>query len=169
MTIARRDGKPQSSFSRWVQANPSLDSIREGLSLMDIDWIIHQFREPQDTIGKRQINNIMFVEEKSHLADLSPAERDTMYIIEQLCRDADKQRRRFETLRRDKVIVRWFGYHKLQYAGADIAVSPKIIWDKTEVTLATLEEILRFDRNPRTLHKRDDRRHHTSRQTTLFP
>ena len=168
MTTHRRDGKEQTPFAQWVRGNRRLDSKRCGLSWMDIDWIWHRYLSPIDRLGQRTVNHIMLIEEKGHGADLSFAERDTMWILHQAMLYADKCSLKFRTARGDKLAVRFWGYHKLRYDGVDLLDSGVILWDKEAITLRQLEAVLLFDLSPRTLEPRSDRRHHAPGAVPLF-
>ncbi len=166
MTSPRRDGKEQTPFSEWVRNNPRLDSRKFGVANQDIDWIWHQWLASCDTIGDRTINHILLIEEKSHGADLSPSERDVMFLIDQVLRKTTTQR--LTTLRGDRVNVRIWGYFKLRYSGETILSSNTVWWNKRIITVDQLEEILRFEVDPRTMQPRSDRRHHTPPPQPLF-
>lgn len=156
----------ETPFRDWCRHNPRLDSVNYGLSNMDIDNIWHRYLDHNDKIGKRTINHILLIEEKSHGADLSFAQRDTMFLIHQALRDADGKK--YWTARKDKVIVRFWGYFKLRYDGGTMQNSHNIWWNKKIITLDTLEKILLFELNPLTLQTRDDRRHHAARHFPLL-
>lgn len=135
---------------------------------MDGDWIVQRYLVHSDRMGARAINHVMFIEEKSNGADLTFGQRDLMFILHQLFRWADRKYKRFKTVRGDWVRVRWWGYFKLRYSGATIEDSEFILWNKRQITLHELEQLLRFELNPRTLRPRSDRRHHASK-TAILP
>ncbi len=166
MTIKRRDGRTVSGFSEWTRNNPRLDSRRAGVSLMDIDWIWHQYLVEHDHMGKRTVNHILLIEEKSNETDLTFAEKDTMWLIHQALKAADGKK--FLTARNDKVIVRFWGYYKLRYDGETLDTTSQIYWNKRQIDLGQLEKILLFKVNPDTLSPRSDRRHHCMKPTPLL-
>lgn len=170
MTIIQRDGKPQSSFSRWVRANPRLDSSHECVTNHDIDWIWHCYQTRNAPQDLRRVQHIMLIEEKSHAADLTKAQRDVMWFIHQALEYADsKQKMKFQSaMRNDWVRVRYWGYYKLRYDGDDIAVAENVWWNLRLVTLEQLESILRFELNPRTLTQMTSRSHHSPKSLPLF-
>ena len=167
MTIKRRDGKSQTPFSEWIRNNPCLDSSN-GFSCMDIDWIWHQYLVSGDTIGTRTVNHIMLIEEKTCLADISHAERDSMLILKQALEIADRCGRKFLTARKDKLRVRFWGYFKLRHDGKPFSQHSIIYWNKRKINLDQLEKILQFKLNPRTLISHSDRRHHGPKNLPLF-
>jgi hypothetical protein len=137
--------------------------------MQDIDWIWHQYRVSHDKIGKRTVNHIMFIEEKPNSCDLSNAQRDTMYLIHQLCLYADKvNSKKFRTLKGDLVRVRYWGYFKLRYEGIEIKHAKWIEWNNKEIDLNILENILLFNISPRTLQPLSDRRHHPIKSQPLL-
>ncbi len=166
MTNKRRDGKQQTPFSMWCRANPQLDSLQCCLATQDIDWIWHQYKVKTDRVGTREINHILLIEEKSFGADLTISERDVMFQLDQILSRTNTER--VMTVRKQWIDVRFWGYFKLRYSGATLPASDTVWWNKTIITLKQLEQILRFEINPRTFAARDDRRHHTPRPLPLF-
>lgn len=163
MTIPRRDARTATAFSEWVRNNPRLDAKAFGLANMDIDWLWHQYLVSTDKIGERAVNHIMLIEEKAGGSDLSFAERDSMLLIDQALKLADSSGKKFKTLRGDRLTVRFWGVFKLRYDGTCLRCAKSIEWNKRQIDLPTLEEILLFTRNPQTLKPHSDRRHHTKR------
>jgi hypothetical protein len=170
MTAPRRDGQHLSGFSKWTREEPRIAS-RLGYAMLDIDFVWHQWLAREDRIGQRTVNHLMLIEEKSRGKDLQMSQRDTMYLIDQAMTDCDKRRLMVRTIRGDKVRIRWWGYHKLRYAGDAPDTSEWITWDKKPVSLDELVAILRFELNPRNLKPLDDRRHHPPKTIVggLFP
>lgn len=170
MTNIQRDGKPQSSFSQWVRCNSRLDSFYECVTNHDIDWIWHCYLTRNAPKDLRRVQHIMLIEEKSHAADLSDAQRDVMWFIHQALEYVDKiGSLKFQSaMKGDKVRVRYWGYHKLRYEGDDIAVADKVWWDNHLIDLEQLENILRFELSPKTLTPIDSRSHHSHRNLPLF-
>jgi hypothetical protein len=158
VTTRRRDGPDVTAFAEWVRANPRLDSYRDCVTNHDIDWIWHQYKIADDSYGKRTINHVMFIEEKSRGKDLDKSHREIMFLLDQILRK--KQTFRLWNHDHQLIQVRFWGYFKLRYTGATLPESDTILWNKYPIELDTLTEILRFERNPRTLEKRSDRRHH---------
>lgn len=128
---------------------------------MDIDWIWHQYRTTKDRIGKREVNHIMLIEEKSNGADLTFSQRDTMFLLHQALRRIDGFKNlKLKTVRGDKVRVRFWGCFKLQYEGLCLNDAAWIKWNFHDITIEQLEAVLRFELSPITLMPLSDRRHH---------
>src|SRR5262245_41238475 len=51
------------AFGMWLRRTPGLDSRRTGLSIHNIDWLIHRFDSPGEVK-----HNLMIVEEKTFKA-----------------------------------------------------------------------------------------------------
>lgn len=151
--MQRRDGKLDTPFSEWVRKNDSLDSKANFLSCTDIDYIWHRFGEPAYG-GMLRTQHIMFIEEKTREAETPKSQADTFHFLNQLfCRAEEKLDNEYwSQMRQDKVTVHWWGCHELRYG---LNLSDNLTWDGTPITPQTLEEILRFERNPRTLKKRN--------------
>lgn len=169
MTRIQRDGKPQSPFSEWIRSEPDLDSRKSGVSVMDIDWIWHQYRIKEDKIGKRTINHIMLIEEKPNGKDLEFSQRDTMFLMDQLFKYIDKiNNLKWRTVRGEKVSVRYWGYFALRYEGLSLPDATWIKWNKRLIDLDILKKILLFEISPKTLEPYSERRHHPSKENPLL-
>lgn len=180
MTAVRRDSSEETPFGKWIRNHPGLDSIRERLSITDSDYWIHQYRAHRDKVGSRAVDSIMLLEVKTHSRDLPMAQRDTLYLTNQLLRIACQRsngRRKYIRVRSSRVgetrVVRCFGVHQLILSSSDPANSATILWDGRVITGDMLVETLRFDRDPDDPSKQlTYRRHHTSlraRVMQLFP
>lgn len=164
MTIIRRDGF-ESPFSDWIRNEPRLDSIKERLSLTDVDYWIHQYRAKTDKVGDRFIDSIMCVELKTFQRNLPFAQRDTLRIVsavtKQAFRTKDGKVRTIKVdLGNEVRHVRHFGYFMLRLHGDRPDNSEWIEWHGRSVDIDKLVDILRFKINPITLKTRSDRRHH---------
>lgn len=158
MTAERRDNQHRSGFLQWIRTVPGLDSREAGIAVMDVDIIWHQYRETQDNNGQRKTNNLMIIEEKSFGADLSFAQRDSMWITHQMLRDS---RATFVSNARGQMVwVKYWGYFKLRYSGQNPGASLRIEWNKTLISIKQLIGILRFDLRPDNLTQNDRRRSH---------
>ena len=165
MTQQRRDDEHKSEFSKWLRDNKRLDSIHAGLSIIDFDWIIHQYKVRTQHGVERQIQNMMCVEEKRYGKDVSESQRDTLIIIRQILMAGAPMKRPkvyrvWSTMGNKYVDVRYFGYHLLQFSGYGPTDSKTIEWDRNKITVEQLEKILRFELSPITLRPRDERSHH---------
>jgi len=166
MTTKRRDGRDVTPFAEWVRTNKELDSFRACVTNHDIDWIWHKYLVSCDTYGKRTINHVMFIEEKSFGKDLTMPQREIMYLLDQVLRRTKTIR--LYNLQHQEIAVRFWGYFKLRYDGESLPASSWIKWNKNTITTEQLTQILRFELNPRTLKPRSDRRHHKAPDVPLL-
>ncbi len=162
MTTPRRDDT-QEPWAAWVQKNPRLDSVREGLCCTNSDLWVHKYRTHVDNVGTRELQHIMLIEVKTFGKDVPTAQADTYHLIDQILRRKD--RKYFRRPSGEKRWVRTWGVHYIIMSGDAPDTSEWITWDRKPIDVTTLEELLRFERNPDTLAKRSDRRHHTASQT----
>jgi len=169
MTTRRRDGNTGTPFSEWTRNNPNLDSRYFGLTMTDIDhWVVHKYKEHRDRCGDRTLQDLMIVEEKSNGAKMTETQKDTLTIIHQLIRCGRKERRKVWSPMLGRYIqARFWGLFCLRYSGLTIPASDEIFWDNRIVSRETLEQICRFELNPRTLENYDPRRHHTAKKYVL--
>ena len=184
MTIGRRDPTFQPLFNQWLQRQPSLDSIRNCIAVTDCDLIIHQYSNRTEKIRfeyeisqdhSKCVDHIMIVEIKTFLAQAPKSQRDTLYLMDALLREAgNKQgRRRFVEVNDRRMngfirYVRCYGAHVLTLSGACPDSSDAMWWDNQPVDQAILLELLRFDRDPDyPLRTMDTRRHHIVKRNTL--
>lgn len=172
MTAPRRDGKHASEFAEWVRANPELDPRAVGLSIADIDWVVHQFRTRPDG---RAVQNLMFVEEKTNGAGFrtrynEPTPQcDTFHALAYLFKQLPQKRTPFRYPAKSPIAhgwvkIRWWGFHWMQFSGDGPLSSSLIRWDGKEIDIKILAELLRFARNPYTLKPLDEteRDHHNN-------
>jgi hypothetical protein len=162
-------------FGRWIRSNPDLDS-RHGYSVTDQDYWIHRFK----TFRGREFQLLMLVEIKTMGAELTDAQKDTLYTVNQVMRNRrqtpTKDLRhqagsgplqiRSAMLGRD-VVMRAFGMHVLTFSGLGPDDSTWIRWDKALVTTEQLTSILRFDLDPDSLTPLDLRSHHQHIEPSL--
>ena len=194
MTIARRDNlshccridltkcpncgrdvrEAERKFLDWIRENPQLDSISAALSVQNCDVWVHQYKSHADRRGDRRINNLMLVEYKAFGADMSFAQRDTLWIVNQILRPEIGRAKTFKVRGLDPQgklrprTVHCFGVHKLQIIDGDVpGEGGQIIWDRKAIDVEQLERVLRFDLHPDTLRPRSDRRHHTINEPLL--
>lgn len=160
----------ESSFSRWLRECPELDSAVAGISVMDTDYIFHQFR----TELGRVFQCLMIVELKTKNAEMSDAQRDTAGVLTQLLRNrrqtptselrwqaggAPLKVRSFMAKR--EVNIKSFGFHVLTFDGYGPGDSENIRWDRKPITIDQLIALLKFDLDPDDpLRKMDWRSHH---------
>lgn len=168
----------QPEFARWVGENPNLDSIRQGLYVMDADWWFHRYRTELD----REFQCLMMVEIKTNGAEPDKYQRDTLWQIDQLLRNrrqtpTNKVRlqagrglaKTFSGVIQKPVTIKAFGVHLLRFDGKGPISSSRITWDNKEITLEQLEKLLVFDLDPDTLRPMDWRSHHPKRRPVHLP
>lgn len=168
MTRERRHGADHSPFGEWMRTNPALDSRTNGLTVVDIDWCVHQYA----THGSRAVQNFMFIEEKRYAEIVRPHQMDTIKTINRFFVPSGRAAlsRRVEShMARGAVLVRFWGFHLLEFEKSGPEDSKWIRWNRAEVLPTMLEELLTFRRNPRSLEPRDERSHHGgAKQMPLF-
>ena len=159
----------QDNFQAWVKGHPELDSCRIGITVSDVDLIIHRFKVDHC----RDCQYIMMVEKKCYGKEPEDWQRDTLNIVGQFLRNDKKtpyKGRRaqvenrsckvYSTIKKRDIIVKAFGYHLLQFQKTSPGDSEWIKWDKKKVTEDVLVSLLRFDLHPETLKSMDLRPHH---------
>lgn len=158
----------ENAFSAWLRAHPMLCS-GDGYTFYDQDFIAHKYK----TALGREFQCLMFVEVKRLGDELTPQQRDSIYMVDQILRNrrttpTSIPRRQcglaplrvYSALNRREVEARAWGYHVLRIDGATPDVSSTITWDKKNIDCGTLVSLLRFDLDPDTLLPFDARRHH---------
>lgn len=170
----------ETSFSRWIRERADLDSNGFGISVMDMDYIVHRYR----TELGRKFQCIMVVEVKTHNAKMSDAQRDTAHVINQIMRNRKQTPTKnvqwqagngpltvYSIYTKSKVVLRAFGVHVVTFEKLGPDDSQWIKWDGKEISADQLAALLRFDLDPDTLNPMDWRRHHQDRassQVALF-
>jgi hypothetical protein len=139
-------------FSQWLRQNPRLDSVAAGLSITDIDLVIHQYLTTEGAYQTRFIQHYMLLEEKRYGRDRPEAQLDTQMKLDQLLREVDG--RQVRDTRDRTVTMRYFGFHVVTFSGSGPADSDVIRWNDHVVTLGQLEQLLCFELDPRTLQPR---------------
>lgn len=162
----------ETDFERWVREHPQLDSIKSDLVRFDLDMLLHKYKTCIDGKGSRLIQCMMFVEIKTFMATPSPAQVDTLSMLNQVLRNRrpnvnSKTRRQtngqatkvWSKLQRRNVTLKLYGGHLLQLDGTSPVNSSKMFWDYQEIGLDFLLDLLRFERDPDRIHLLlDDRR-----------
>lgn len=171
MTAELRNGQPKSPFSEWVRNCRDLDSRTANISIVDGDWIIHQFATRPNG---RYVQNLMYVEEKTRRSDVTKPQRDTLYTFEQILgrikrKDGNTKLpvsfKTWSTKIETWVNTRFWGFHKLRFSHAGpmdsgAAHDGWIEWDRKRIGLNDLIDLVRFHKSPYTLKPRDERLHH---------
>ena len=119
----------------------------------------------EDRVGVRDVQNLMFVEEKSFGREMPFAQHDTLLIVSQLMPQVtDRVKyKRVRTARGNYIKARWWGYHVLRFSDSGPEDSDEVRWDDKPIALEMLPELLLFKINPLTLRSRSERRHHVQR------
>lgn len=172
----------ETAFGRWIRNNPKMRS-NEGYCVTDLDMTIseyktvHQFKSGYS----RDFQLLMDIEIKTMGADVSPAQRDTLHIRNQLMRNrrqtptkglffqAGNANEVFSVMNGRKIIVRCYGVHLLRFSGLGPDDSEWISWDQKTITVDQLTGLLRFDLDPDTLTPIDLRNHHLHVSKTVLP
>ena len=167
----------ETMFGRWIRNNRDLDSAK-GYCVTDQDYWIHRFMVDRS----RAFQCIMMVEIKTMGAELSKAQSDTLWIIDQIMRNRKTTPTKSEVrlqagsgpvkvrsaMAKTDVFLKAFGVHVLTFSGLGPDDSEWIRWDSKNVDTQTLTSILRFDLDPDTLKKIDFRNHHRTHQNRLL-
>jgi hypothetical protein len=172
MTAIYRNGE-ESPFSKWIRNHPDLDSIKERLCVQDQDYWIHQYRAHHDRIGSRAVDSLMCLETKTFSAGIRFAQRDTLFLIDQLLRTSRTGQRSYRRCRGpngEVRIVRSFGVIPLCLSGSRPDDSEEILWNGRKINEPMLVELLRFERDPHCPSKQlEYRRHHLPSIVQLHP
>jgi hypothetical protein len=67
-------------MSAWFRRQPELDSVRQALSITDMDYMLEKYLTPVDGKGTRTIKALMILEVKCYNAEPSPAQAENLYI-----------------------------------------------------------------------------------------
>jgi hypothetical protein len=175
----------ETDFERWMRNCSLLDSREAGIVRFDLDVLLHRYKLLKDGKGCRNIQCVMFIEVKTHLASPSVSQIDTLHMISQVLRNrkpnrhSTPQRRQVlgapnkvysKLLKRD-VRILLYGGHLLQLSGRCPATSDYILWDRKEITKDILIDLLLFERDPDHPERKIDHRRRSrawSRIPVLF-
>lgn len=163
----------ETGFGRWIRERRDLGSVKIGLAVNDVDFSVHRYKT--DAWG-RDLQLFMEIEVKTHGAEPSKSQSDTLVLKDQLLNNrkntptkinaksqASYAIRRAYSLQHKKVITVWsFGCYLLQFEQIGPDDSQWIKWGKrrTIITEDQLAALLRFDLDPDTLQPLDLRSHH---------
>lgn len=181
MTARFRNGVQTCKVMDWIRRNPSLDSRDIGISVTDIDAVVHRYLRPSEMSNRdRSLQELMFVEIKTFGAAVPFAQRDTFSKVNAAIRSMVGNPIGGITgcpasscIMPDGTELHFWGIHCLRMSAACPETSDWIGWDKHQITVQQLESLLAFDLNPYTLRPRDPkrRRHKRSkkeRQQSMF-
>jgi len=164
----------ETALERWIRNERRLDSVTEGIVRFDCDILLHRYKLCIDGKSSRDIQCLMFIEAKTHDAEPTTAQRDTLSLMSQVLRNRRRNMHRPKQgrhatnhdpltlafswcLGRD-VRLKMFGGHLLQLSGDDPATSARLAWDRRPITADDLVSLLRFELDPDSLTPIDWRR-----------
>jgi len=173
----------ETSFGRWIRQSKKLDS-RNGFAIYDVDYIVHKFKQQNN----REYQLIMLIEVKTRNSDLQPAQRDTLYILNQVIENRRSNRHTgqnshnnyhrqsrgplkvWSVMSKRMVNLRSFGVFTLRFSGTGPCDSETIYWNKKVIDLETLEKLLAFEIDPDNFLPIEEtlRNRHANRQRNLF-
>lgn len=166
MTVHRRHGT-DSPFGAWIRGRSDLDSVRDGITVNDVDWKIHKYKNNVDGLGRRTVHLMMNVEVKAFDQMPSDTQRQTLFFQHQLL---NKRQGLDDAMSDHKRAVWHFGYFVLsmpdERPGPDhttvkwCSFSDGGVLVPRTITVRALVSVLRFDMRPDTLASLDLRRHH---------
>ena len=146
MTRQRRidGGTP---FGLWLRKEPQIDSRHYGLSIQDVDHVVHRYQG-------LPYQPLMLLEEKQYGAESNFAQRDTLNILHQALQYAHGQTVR--TMRGATVPFHYAGYHLVQFE----RTSPDdglVWWNGRLIDRITLYRLLKFEIDPRQMRNARER------------
>ncbi len=125
-------------FGRWLREQQRLDSKRIGLSIQNLDYIIHRYSWPS-------VHAMMLIEEKRYMA-LSPfAQKDTHRLINSALWHADNKP--VANSRGQVRLFRYCGYHVLTFENTT-PDDGRMWWDDMPIAVSDLFSLLSFHVNP---------------------
>lgn len=169
----------ESDFERWMRNCRDLDSKNFGLVRYDCDILLHRYFLLNDKKNDRRIQCLMLIEVKAFGADMTPAQRDTINLFNQVLRNrrpnihSSKKGlhalnhtplcKVFSPMHKQMIQLKMFGAHLLQMSGNDPESSNQMIWDRRyKIDQDQLIQLLRFERDPDTLCPVDWRRRYSA-------
>lgn len=173
----------ETAFGRWIRNNAKMSS-NDGYCVVDLDMTISEFKTVHQfkTAYSRDFQLMMDIEIKTMGADLSPAQRDTLHIRNQLMRNRRQTPTKdlvfqagappldvFSVMNSRKVKVRCYGVHLLRFSGLGPDDSEWMLWDQRPITIDQLTGLLRFDIDPDTMKPIDLRNHHSHISNYVYP
>lgn len=160
----------ETMFGRWIRNHPELDS-RAGYCVTDQDYWIEKWKVD----GDRTFQLILGVEIKTFGTPLSDAQRNLLYLLNQIMRNrrqtptkelvhqagtAPLKARSVMGGKISAVNVRCFGIHVLTFSHLGPDDSEWMTWNRQNIDEATLVALLQFKLDPDTLQPLNLRRHH---------
>lgn len=166
MTRARVHGD-DTPLSNWIRLHPRLDSVQQGITVNDQDFIFHKYKNNVDGMGMRAVQLMQCVEGKMYGALPSVTQKQTLFFQHQLL---NKRLMLFDSIGQKPIAVWHFGFFVLSVPGTYPGeVSNVVEWYRfsetgrllpSVITVDQLVGVLSFKLNPVTLEKLSLRRHH---------
>jgi hypothetical protein len=131
MTRPRNDDY-STPFGLWVRKYGP-DSVREGLSIQNLDYVVHNYKQ----------NWMTCIEEKRFRAYPKFAQVDTHSIVDQLLQNGASTGAPVLTQRGERVHITYNGFHRLRFEHT----TPDdgwMEWDGRRITREQLLHILRY-------------------------
>lgn len=171
----------ETDLERWIRNHPQLQS-NLGLVRFDLDILLHKYMTHEDGKGVRDLQSMMFVEVKTFMGNCSPAQADTLGILDQGLRNRKpninstprpqmRGDKAWSKMANKYVTLKMLGGHKLQLDGTDPNNSSLIMWDNDPISTQELIELLLFVRDPDRPHIKMDHRRRSRKwkeQVRLF-
>lgn len=126
------------AFGRWLRTQKSIDSRQFGLSIQNLDYIIHRYNFPS-------CQAIMMIEEKTFNGKQSFAQRDTHSILHQALSHANGKT--VITARGKVMNLRYCGYHLLVFEKTT-PDDGQMWWNGQPLSIEYLLRLLRFEVDP---------------------
>ena len=164
----------ESALERWIRNDRQLDSIGSGIVRFDIDILLHRYNFSKDHKGARNVQAMMFIEAKTHGAELTPSQQGTLSALSQILRNRranmhqDKLGRHasdhvppatvVDPKRQTEHALYLYGGHLLRMSDVDPMQSEWMEWDNKPITADQLRSLLLFEIDPDTFRPIDWRR-----------
>lgn len=164
----------ETAIERWIRKQERLDSRIEGIVRFDCDILLHRYKLRVDKMGATDTQCVMFIEVKTHGAEPSLSQTDTLSLFSQVLRNRRPNRhqakkgrhandhtppaRTWSKARSKSIGLRMFGGHLLQMENESPDDSAWMKWDWKPITVDHLIALLRFEIDPDTLKEIDWRR-----------
>lgn len=173
MTRRRRIGE-DGPFGQWIRSRGDLHSVVHGITVNDIDYTIHRYKDNVDGLGRRTVHLMVNIEAKTFGALPDNNQRQTLFFQHQRLEGKGPLVDAHDGSRKS---VWHFGFYVLVMDGADPGPDDSTVrWCSFDdegrlvprtITVAHLARILRFDFRPDTLGKLDLRRHHATNKVVI--
>lgn len=147
-----------SPMHHWINHNPNLDSIKNGLVFYDCDLICHHYKVDHN----RTVQCLMIIEVKTNGSLPAKSQKDTLNILSQVIRNRRSNRNKriryqienrpsrvYSTLQNKWMPIRLFGAHLLRLEKNSPLDSTWMEWDRRmKISISDLEGLLKFELDP---------------------